>query len=109
MEEEQETHLVFLPQTWVQEISVNIKDMKNIMYTNQTGQFLVMSKQGNRYIMMLFEADENLILVEQMKNRTLREMCKAYEKLMQWKNQRGIKIKKHILDNEASDKFLEML
>ena len=38
IEDEQETHMVFLPQTQVDEISVNIKDMKNSMYTNQTGQ-----------------------------------------------------------------------
>ena len=34
------------------------------------------------------------------------KMCKAYKKLVQRMNQSGIKIKKHILDNEASDEFL---
>ena len=44
-----------------------------------------------------------------MKNRTSGEMCKAYEQLMHRKNQSGITIKKHILDNEASDEFLQTI
>ena len=31
LEEEQEPHMVHLPQTWLQEISINIEDMKHIM------------------------------------------------------------------------------
>ena len=49
--------------------------------------------------MVLCEINSNLILVELIKNRMLGVMCRAYSILMQC----GIKLKKHILDNEASD------
>ena len=91
------------------DISVNIEDMKQIMYTDQRGQFPIVSSQGNRYIMVLCETDGNLILVEPMKNRTSSEMSRTYKKLMQGLNNNGIKIKKHILKNEASGKYLKTI
>ena len=109
LDEAQDTHVVNMPQLWLQEININIEDMKHIMYTNQAGKFPVVSSLGNRYIMVLYKVDVNLILVEPMKNRTSRKMCKAYERLMQWLHQSGIKIKKCILDNEVSEDLLKAI
>ena len=72
--------MVYVPQTWLQEMNINIEDMEHIMHTDQTGQFPVVSSQGNMYIMLLCKTDGNLILVEPMKNRTSGEICKAYKK-----------------------------
>ena len=72
--QEQATHLVSITQTRVREISTNIKNMKQIMCTDQTGRFPVVSSQGNRFIMVFCKTDRNLILVESMKNRTSGEM-----------------------------------
>ena len=72
-------HVFFSPQNRMREINVHIKDMKHIMYTDQTGQFPIVSSQRNRYIMVLCKTDENLILVELIRNRTSGEMYKAYE------------------------------
>ena len=55
--------------------------------------------------MVLCETDENLILIEPMKNRTSGKMCKAYKKLMHRINQSGGMIKKHILVNEALEEL----
>ena len=52
------------------------------MYIDQT-KYLMVSSQGNRYIMVFYKKDRNLILVEPMKTRTSGEMCWAYNKLMQ--------------------------
>ena len=93
----------------MQEVQVNVEDIKHIMYTDQTEQFLVMSIQGKRYIMVLCKTDGNLILVKPMKNRTSGKMCKAYNNLMTRLKQSGITFKKHILDNEASEEFLQTL
>ena len=79
------------------------------MYTSQTEQFPVMSSQENRYIMVLCKTDRNLILVKPRKNRTSSKMCKAYNTFMNWLKQSGITVKKHILDNEASEEFLQTI
>ena len=79
IDSEQQPQVVFATQSRVREINVYIKDMKHIIYTDQTGQFPVVSSQGNRYIMVLCKTDGNLILVKPIKNRTSGEMCKAYK------------------------------
>ena len=43
--------------------------MKNKIYTDQTGRFLVTSSKGNKYIMVAFEEYSNNIMVEPMKFR----------------------------------------
>ena len=68
---EQEMLMVYLPQTQVQEISINIKYMKHIMYNDQTEQFSVVSNQWNRYIMVLCKTDGNLILLEPIKKQNI--------------------------------------
>ena len=83
--------------------------MQNIMYIDLMRKFPVVSSQGNRYFMVLCEKDGNLILVEPMKTRSLGEMCRAYSKLMMCLTKMGIKVSKHILNNEASDKYLQAI
>jgi hypothetical protein len=39
------------------------------IYTNQNGRFPVISSKGNKYIMVLYECDDNAILAESIKNR----------------------------------------
>ena len=75
LDEVQDTHVVHMPQLWLQEICINIEDMKHLMYTDQTGKFPVVSSQGHRYIMVQCKTYGTFILVEPMKNRTLGEMC----------------------------------
>ena len=77
------------------------------MYTDQTRKFPVASSQGNRYIMVLYEWDNNLILVEPIKTWALGEMHRAYNKSMVRLTERGIKVIKHILDNKALDEYLQ--
>ena len=59
--------MVFSPQTKVRGINVHIEDMKHIMYTDHMWQFSVVSNQGNRYIMVLYKTDGNLILLHNEK------------------------------------------
>ena len=63
-EDKDNTHNVHALQTRSREISVNIDDIENIMYTDQAGKFFFVSSQGNCYIMVLFK------------------MCRAYITLM---------------------------
>jgi hypothetical protein len=75
------------------------------IFTDQTGCFPKKSSQGNQYIMVLSHPDSNAILQEAMKNCASREMNQAYEVLLDQLKSAGIKPKRHIIDNEGSDKF----
>ena len=56
--------------------------------------------------MVMYKEDGDLILVEPMKTRS-GNMCRAYNKLMAQLFERGIMVTKHILDNEASEEYLQ--
>ena len=92
-----------------QEVSINVYDYKETMYTDQTGRFPVYSRAGNKYIMVICEVDSNAILVAPMKKRADKEMQKAYEDLLQRLKDQGINPKKHVLDNEVSNEFKRLI
>ena len=52
------------------------------MCTDLTGAFPVQSRRGNKYVMVLCEVDNDIIITEPLKNRTAEEMVKAFKKLM---------------------------
>ena len=49
------------------DIYVKTYNMKDKIYSDQTGKFLKTSLNGNKYIMVMVEVDSNVILVEPMK------------------------------------------
>ena len=61
-----------------------VYDTKNIMCIDQTGAFSIQSSQGNRYIIILCEINNNKNLVEPMKNKSSGKMNKTFKKLMNW-------------------------
>ena len=71
------------------------------MYTDQTGAFPVTSKKGNKYIMILCEIDNNVIMSEAMRNRSSGKIVRSYLVLMQQLKAAVIRPKKHVLDNEC--------
>jgi hypothetical protein len=84
------------------DVMIHVYDLKETVYTDQTGRFPFCSSKGNRYIMVLCEMDGNVILSEAMKNRTEGEMIKTHRILLQRLKACGIKPKHQILDNEVS-------
>ncbi len=72
-------------------------------FSNQTGQFIIQSLHGNKYIMVMVEININAILVEPMKKRKDDEMIQAYNALLLRLKWAGIVPKKHVLDNEVSE------
>ena len=79
------------------------------MYTDQTGAFPIISKKGNKYIMILCKIDNNVILSEAMRNRSSGRIFCAYLILMQGLKTSGIIPKKHVLDNECSTEFKQVI
>ena len=98
-----------LPLNKHHDIYVRVDDARETMYTDQTGAFPVQSRKGNKYIMVLCEVDNDIIITEPLRNRTAGEMVKAFKKLMKRLKRAGIKPKKHMLDNEASEEFKDAI
>jgi hypothetical protein len=77
------------------------------IYSDQTGRFPVVSRKGNKYIMILYDYDSNAILAQPIKYRTAPELLQAFQVMEQELVARGLKPKLMKLDNEAS-KLLKM-
>ena len=86
-----------------QDIFTKVYDVRDTIFSDQTGQFPTRSRRGNKYIMVMVEIDSNAILVEPMKSRKDAEMIWAYNSLMSRLKRAGIIVKKHVLDNEVSE------
>jgi hypothetical protein len=71
------------------------------IYTDQTGRFTVVSRKGNKYIMVLYDYDSNVILAKPIKNRTAPELLEAFQFMEQELVSKGLKPKLMKLDNEA--------
>ena len=54
-----------------------VYEVRNIVFSNQTGQFPTRSQQGKKYIMVMLEIDRNATLVEPIKNRKEEELTRA--------------------------------
>ena len=89
------------------DIYISTYDVRETIYSDQTGQYPVRSQRGNKYIMVMVEIDSNAILVEPMRSREDKEMIRAYDKLVQRLKAAGIKPRKHVLDNEVSNNMKE--
>ncbi len=70
--------------------------------SDQTGAFPVVSSQGAKYAMVVYEYDSNGILVEPLANRKATSILQAYKKIHALLVARGLRPKLQRLDNEAS-------
>ena len=86
-----------------------IVDLKNTIYTDQTGKFRVRSISGANYIMITYSYDTNAILVRPLRNRTGRDLCNATTNIHEYLTTRGYKPNHQMLDNEASLQLKEYL
>ena len=79
------------------------------MYTNQTGAFPVTYKKRNRYIMILCEIDNNVIMSEAMRNRSSGKIIRDCLVLIQRLKAEVSRPNKHVLDNECSTEFKQAI
>ena len=91
------------------DVYIKVFDMKNQVYSDQTGAFPVRSRAGHRYLMVMLEIDSNVIIVEPMTSRRDAEMQRAYLVLIGRLKRAGVQIKKHVLDNECSQSMKELI
>ena len=59
---------------------IKVIDLREEIYTNQTGKFPSTSSEGNIYVMMAIHVDTSYIFMEVMENCTSGHMMKTYQK-----------------------------
>ena len=89
------------------DIFTTVYDVRETIFSDQTGQFPTRSQRGNKYVMVMVEVDSNAILLEPMKSRQDSEMIRAYDSLVSRLLRCGVQPKKHVLDNEVSSNMKE--
>ena len=62
----------------VRDIYTEVYDVRETIFSDQTGQFPKRLLQGNTYVMVLVEIDSNAIMVAHMKSRQQDKMKSAY-------------------------------
>ena len=91
------------------DVYIEVWDPKDTVHSDQTGKFPVRSRKGNNYMMIMCQVDSDAALVEPMKNRSAKEMIRAYLALIERLRRAGFAPKKHILDNECSEELKEVI
>ena len=76
-------------------------DLTGKFYTDQTERFLVTYSKGNKYILVAYHYDSNIIHAEPLKTRSGLDLKIAYQKFHSLLTNIGLKLNPHILDNEC--------
>ena len=76
---------------------------------DQAGYLPIVSSQGHKCIMCLFKVDGNYIAFKPMRSCDKAEMIWVYNRLIKQLQKQGVKLKKAILDNETSKKYLKAI
>ena len=93
-----------LPQVKSNELHVFITLIRKL-YTDDTGRFPVHARSGNRYIMIAYHCDANLILTKTFSSRKDAHRLLAYNNIMQRLTDNKLCVNLHILDNEAREEY----
>ena len=87
----------------VRDVGIHVYNVRETIFSDQTGKYPKRSQRGFKYIMVMVEIDSNAILVEPMKSRKDEEMIRVYDALLARIRQAGSTPRKHVLDNEVLD------
>ena len=76
-----------------------------MLYTDETGRFLIRYRIGNQYLMIAYYCNTNLILIETFQSREDRHRIPAYTCIMTCLKTRGHVVDHQVLDNESSKEY----
>ena len=79
------------------------------IYTDQTGQFIAPSSNGNNYLLILYNYDSNSIHAEPLMSRSIKAIFTAYKTLHATLCKAGLHPKLQHLDNECSDALKDFM
>ena len=77
--------------------------LTGITFSDQSGRFPVTSSKRNKYVMIMYDYDSNIILGEAMKSRTGDEILRAFAKMHTELKEKGLEPKMHRLDKECHE------
>ena len=66
----------------IKDVYLKVYNARETVFSDQTGQFPIHSKSGNKYIMVMVEIDSNAILVEPLKSCKDEELIQGYNALL---------------------------
>ena len=81
-------------------VFTRVYDIRETVFSDQTGWFPTRSQRGNKYIMVIVKIDSNAILVEPINSRNNHEIARAYRVLMTHLQHAGIVPKQSIGSND---------
>jgi hypothetical protein len=84
------------------DVLIRVIDLKDTMYTDQTGYFPFESSHGIHYIMILHHVDSNSSWSKALKNNSKGKLILAHHCALTQMAQRGIVLGHQILNNQAS-------
>ena len=93
-----------LPQVRSNELHIHVTPISKL-YTDDTGRFPVHARSGNRYIMISYHCNANLILAEPFSSRKDAHKLLAYNKIMQKITDNKLSVDLQIIDNESSAEY----
>ena len=93
----------------VQDVHVQVWNLRDTTYSDQTGRFPFTSYRGFKYLMVMVEIDSSNILVEPLKSKESEETQEAYLGLIGQLKKAGLAPKKHVMDNEVSKALKECI
>ena len=79
------------------------------MYTDDCGRFPILSRSGNKYIMIAYHFDSNTIIQSPFANRKDKHRIKAYMLIMKRLSNRVHKVDVQILDNEVGAEYKRVI
>ena len=81
---------------------ITITELKNVAYSDLTGQFPHVSSRGNKYLLTIYNHDANAILASSLKTRQAKEIATVWERKHLQLTKHGHTVQYYIMDNECS-------
>ena len=75
------------------------------LYPDDTGRFTILSRSGNKYIIVAYHCGSNDIFAAPFKSRTDKHILLAYGAIMKRLKDRKMLVDLQILDNKASTEY----
>ena len=86
-----------------------VVDPVSKLYTDDMGWFPIRSRSGHHYIMLEFNCDSNVILIEPFQYRHDRHHIAAYSRITMRLHKRGHAVELQVLVNEASAEYFRAI
>ena len=79
------------------------------LYPDDTGRFTILSRSGNKYIIVAYHCGSNDIFAAPFKSRTDKHILLAYGAIMQRLKDRNMMLYLQIVDKEAINKYKRII